>query len=41
MLMELAYRIAAEDSPIVNQIRDRVIVSITLRSDPRVSLAAA
>ena len=34
MLMELAYRIAAEDSPIVNQIRDRVIVSITPVADP-------
>src|SRR5438094_5873613 len=34
MLRELAYRIAAEDSPIVNQIRDRVIVSITPVADP-------
>jgi zinc carboxypeptidase len=34
MLMELAYRIAAEDSPIINQIRDRVIVSITPVADP-------
>src|SRR5436190_21923177 len=34
MLMELAYRLATEDSPIVNQIRERVIVSITPVADP-------
>jgi zinc carboxypeptidase len=34
MLMELAYRLVAEDSPIVNQIRDQVIVSITPVADP-------
>src|SRR2546426_8621658 len=34
MLMELAYRLAVEDSPIVNQIRERVIVSITPVPDP-------
>jgi len=34
MLMELAYRLAVEDSPIINQIRDRVIVSITPVADP-------
>jgi zinc carboxypeptidase len=34
MLMELAYRLAVEDSPIVNQIRDNVIVSITPVADP-------
>jgi hypothetical protein len=34
MLMELAYRIAVEDSPLVNQIRDQVIVSITPVADP-------
>ncbi|HZR23646.1 MAG TPA: M14 family zinc carboxypeptidase [Vicinamibacterales bacterium] len=34
MLMELAYRIATEDSPIVKAIRDNVIVSITPVADP-------
>lgn len=34
MLMELAYRLAVEDSPIINQIRDNVIVSITPVADP-------
>jgi hypothetical protein len=34
MLMELAYRLATEDSPIVNQIREHVIVSITPVADP-------
>jgi hypothetical protein len=34
MLMELAYRVATEDSPIVKQIRDNVIVSITPVADP-------
>jgi Zinc carboxypeptidase len=34
MLMELAYRIAVEDSPLVKQIRDTVIVSITPVADP-------
>ena len=34
MLMELAYRVAAEDSPLVKQIRDNVIVSITPVADP-------
>jgi zinc carboxypeptidase len=34
MLMELAYRLATEDSPIVNQIRENVIVSITPVADP-------
>jgi hypothetical protein len=34
MLMELAYRLAVEDSPIVNQIRDKVIVTITPAADP-------
>jgi hypothetical protein len=34
MLMELAYRLAVEDSPLVNQIRDNVIVSITPVADP-------
>jgi hypothetical protein len=34
MLMELAYRIATEDSPIINAIRDQVIVSITPVADP-------
>src|SRR5436190_17116684 len=34
MRMELAYRIAVEDSSIVNQIRERVIVSITPAADP-------
>src|SRR5947209_2862410 len=34
MLMELAYRVATEDSPLVKQIRDNVIVSITPVADP-------
>ena len=34
MLMELAYRLAMEDSPIVDGIRDNVIVSITPVADP-------
>jgi zinc carboxypeptidase len=34
MLMELAYRIATEDSAIVKAIRDNVIVSITPVADP-------
>jgi hypothetical protein len=34
MLMELAYRLVTEDSPIINAIRDNVIVSITPVADP-------
>ncbi len=34
MLMELAFRLATEDSPIIRQIRERVIVSITPVADP-------
>jgi hypothetical protein len=34
MLMELAYRVATDDSPLVKQIRDNVIVSITPVADP-------
>ena len=34
MLMELAYRVAVEESPLVQQIRDNVIVSITPVADP-------
>ena len=34
MLMELAYRLATEDSPLIKQIRDDVIVSITPVADP-------
>ncbi|MEP7336207.1 MAG: M14 family zinc carboxypeptidase [Acidobacteriota bacterium] len=34
MLMELAYRLTVEDSPITNAIRDNVIVSITPAADP-------
>ena len=34
MLMELAYRLAVEDAPILNAIRDNVIVSITPAADP-------
>ena len=34
MLMELAYRIATEDSPVINQIRDNVIVTITPVAEP-------
>src|SRR6185369_13715095 len=34
MLMELAYRLAVEDSPVINQIRDNVIVTITPVAEP-------
>ncbi|BCS31582.1 hypothetical protein TBR22_A07840 [Luteitalea sp. TBR-22] len=34
MLMELAYRLVAEDTPLIRQIRDRIIVSFTPASDP-------
>jgi hypothetical protein len=34
MLMELAYRLAVEDSPIINKIRDNVIVGINPATDP-------
>jgi hypothetical protein len=34
MLMELAYRLAVEDSPIITQIRDNVIVSMTPAAEP-------
>jgi len=34
MLMELAFRIATEDSPLIKQIRDNVIVSITPVAEP-------
>jgi hypothetical protein len=34
MLMELAYRLAVEDSPIIKQIRDNVIVTITPVAEP-------
>jgi hypothetical protein len=34
MLMELAYRLAVEDSPLVNGIRDHVIVSLTPVAEP-------
>jgi hypothetical protein len=34
MLMELAYRIATETSPLIDQIRDHVYVSITPVADP-------
>src|SRR5271154_1167425 len=34
MLMERAYRLATEDSPLVKQIRDNVIVSLTPVADP-------
>src|SRR6185503_14473613 len=34
MLMELAYRLATETSPLINQIRDNVIVSITPAAEP-------
>lgn len=34
MLMELAYRIATEDTPIIKTIRDNVIVSITPAAEP-------
>ena len=34
MLMELAYRLVTETSPLISQIRDNVIVSITPAADP-------
>jgi len=34
MLMELAYRLVAETSPLLNQIRENVFVSITPQADP-------
>src|SRR5262245_25863794 len=34
MLMELAYRLAVEDSPMINTIRDNVIVTITPVAEP-------
>jgi hypothetical protein len=34
MLMELAYRLAAETSPLITQIRDNIYVSITPAADP-------
>ena len=34
MLMELAYRLATEDSPLIKQIRDQVIVAILPVADP-------
>jgi len=34
MLMELAYRLATETSPVINQIRENVIVSITPAAEP-------
>jgi hypothetical protein len=34
MLMELVYRLAVEDSPLIRQIRDNVIVSITPVAEP-------
>jgi len=34
MLMELAYRLVAEDSPLFRKIRDQIIVSITPASEP-------
>ena len=34
MLMELAYRLAVEDTPLINRIRDNVIVSITPAAEP-------
>ncbi|HEV8484884.1 MAG TPA: M14 family zinc carboxypeptidase [Blastocatellia bacterium] len=34
MLMELAYRLATEDSPVIRQIRDNVIVTITPVAEP-------
>ena len=34
MLMELAYRLASEDSPLIQSIREHVIVSITPAADP-------
>jgi hypothetical protein len=34
MLMELAYRLATEESPLIKNIRDHVIVSLTPAADP-------
>ena len=34
MLLELAYRLVASDTPLIRQIRDRIIVSFTPASDP-------
>jgi hypothetical protein len=34
MLMELVYRLATETSPLITQIRDQVIVSVTPQADP-------
>ena len=34
MLMELAYRLATEDTPVVKKIRDNVVVSITPAAEP-------
>ena len=34
MAMELAYRLVASESPLIRQIRDRVIVSLTPATDP-------
>jgi hypothetical protein len=34
MLMELAYRLVAADTPLIRQIRDRIVVSFTPASDP-------
>ena len=34
MLMELAYRLATEDSPLIKKIRDNVIVTITPAAEP-------
>ena len=34
MLMELAYRLVTEDSPVINRIRDNVIVGINPATDP-------
>ncbi len=34
MLMELVYRLATETSPLITQIRDNVIVSVTPAAEP-------
>ena len=34
MLMELVYRLATETSPLIKQIRDNVIVSVTPAAEP-------
>lgn len=34
MVMELAYRLAVEDSPLINTIRDNIIVTITPAAEP-------